>query len=87
MISKEPLWWPPNRLCGRYLAPYLSGQVGFASDVMTEGDDALEVISEPPAAQRDVRVLRDLPRIGKELRASRANEDMTPGQSFGAEAS
>jgi sulfide:quinone oxidoreductase len=23
-VSDEPLWWPPNRLCGRYLAPYLS---------------------------------------------------------------
>lgn len=23
-LSEEPLWWPPNRLCGRYLAPYLS---------------------------------------------------------------
>jgi sulfide:quinone oxidoreductase len=23
-LSHEPLWWPPNRLCGRYLAPYLS---------------------------------------------------------------
>ena len=23
-LSGEPLWWPPNRLCGRYLAPYLS---------------------------------------------------------------
>jgi sulfide:quinone oxidoreductase len=23
-VSGQPLWWPPNRLCGRYLAPYLS---------------------------------------------------------------
>jgi sulfide:quinone oxidoreductase len=23
-VSDEPLWWPPNRLCGRHLAPYLS---------------------------------------------------------------
>jgi sulfide:quinone oxidoreductase len=25
-ISTEPLWWPPNKLCARYLAPYLSRQ-------------------------------------------------------------
>jgi sulfide:quinone oxidoreductase len=33
-ISGEPLWWPPNKLCGRYLAPYLSRQTGEAADVM-----------------------------------------------------
>jgi sulfide:quinone oxidoreductase len=27
-LSEEPLWWPPNRLCGRYLAPYLSRRAG-----------------------------------------------------------
>jgi sulfide:quinone oxidoreductase len=29
-ISTEPLWWPPNQLCGLYLAPYLSRQVDDA---------------------------------------------------------
>jgi sulfide:quinone oxidoreductase len=33
-VAREPLWWPPNKLCGRYLAPYLSSQVGAAADVM-----------------------------------------------------
>jgi sulfide:quinone oxidoreductase len=33
-ISAEPLWWPPNKLYGRYLAPYLSGHTGEAADVM-----------------------------------------------------
>jgi len=33
-ISREPLWWPPNKLSGRYLAPYLSRQIGDAADVM-----------------------------------------------------
>jgi hypothetical protein len=32
--SQEPLWWPPDKLAARYLSPYLSGQVGSASDVM-----------------------------------------------------
>jgi sulfide:quinone oxidoreductase len=35
-ISTEPLWWPPNKLCGRYLAPYLSRQTGDAADVMPQ---------------------------------------------------
>ena len=30
-VSKLPLWWPPNRLCGRYLAPYLSSVAGGAA--------------------------------------------------------
>jgi sulfide:quinone oxidoreductase len=34
VISTEPLWQPPNKLDGRYLAPYLSAQVGSAADVM-----------------------------------------------------
>jgi sulfide:quinone oxidoreductase len=29
-VSEQPLWWPPNRLCGHYLAPYLSSRVGAA---------------------------------------------------------
>jgi sulfide:quinone oxidoreductase len=33
-IAEGALWWPPNKLYGRYLAPYLSRQVGSAADVM-----------------------------------------------------
>jgi sulfide:quinone oxidoreductase len=39
-VSTRALWWPPNKLSGRYLAPYLSRQTGEAADVM------------PPPAQR-----------------------------------
>jgi sulfide:quinone oxidoreductase len=35
-VAVEALWWPPNKLCGRYLAPYLSSQVGAAADVMPQ---------------------------------------------------
>jgi sulfide:quinone oxidoreductase len=34
-VSETPLWWPPNRLTGRYLAPYLSARV--AGGVMFQG--------------------------------------------------
>ena len=33
VISSEPLWWPPDRLAARSLAPYLSSQTGSALDV------------------------------------------------------
>ena len=35
MISTEPLWWPPNKLSGRYLAPYLS-RLDDGADVMPQ---------------------------------------------------
>jgi sulfide:quinone oxidoreductase len=35
-ISQEALWWPPNKLAGRYLAPYLSSRFGDAADVMPQ---------------------------------------------------
>src|SRR5215217_7076813 len=41
IIAGEAMWWPPNKLSGRYLAPYLSTQVGEAADVMPQGAQAL----------------------------------------------
>ena len=35
-VSERPLWSPPNKLAGRFLAPYLSGQVGEAADVLPQ---------------------------------------------------
>jgi sulfide:quinone oxidoreductase len=63
-VSEEALWWPPNRLCGRYLAPYLSRQVGFAADVMPHDEHAIPVAIEieppQPDAQRRFVELTDL---------------------------
>jgi sulfide:quinone oxidoreductase len=42
-ISSKPLWWPPDKLAGRYLAPYLSSQVGDAADVMPQDEHAVPV--------------------------------------------
>ena len=33
-ISAEALWSPPDKIAGRYLAPYLSSLIGDAADVM-----------------------------------------------------
>jgi sulfide:quinone oxidoreductase len=35
-ISGHALWWPPNKLAGRHLGPYLSSQAGEAADVMPQ---------------------------------------------------
>ena len=42
-ISSAALWWPPDKIAGRYLAPYLRDQVGEAADVMPQGDQAMAV--------------------------------------------
>jgi len=42
-ISSATLWWPPDKIAGRYLAPYLSNQVGDAADVMRDDVEAIPV--------------------------------------------
>ena len=63
IIAGEALWWPPNKLCGRYLAPYLSSQVGEAADVMPQDEHAIPVETplDPmtPAMQRTYGELSD----------------------------
>jgi sulfide:quinone oxidoreductase len=43
-ISPQALWWPPNKIAARYLAPYLSHQTGEAADVLLPaGADTIDV--------------------------------------------
>jgi sulfide:quinone oxidoreductase len=51
-ISSATLWWPPDKIAGRYLAPYLSSQVGDAADVMPQGEHAIpiEAVLDPAAS-------------------------------------
>jgi sulfide:quinone oxidoreductase len=51
-VSERPLWWPPNRLCGRYLAPYLSSRVG-AGAAMYQDQPATPVAVHLDAAAGD----------------------------------
>lgn len=53
-ISAQALWWPPAKLAGRYLGPYLSRQVGDAADVMPECERAFPVDTglDPGASDR-----------------------------------
>jgi sulfide:quinone oxidoreductase len=42
-VTEDALWWPPNKLSGRYLAPYLSSKTGEAADVMPQDRGAIEI--------------------------------------------
>jgi sulfide:quinone oxidoreductase len=42
IVAREALWWPPNKLSARYLAPYLSGQAGETVDVMPQRQGATD---------------------------------------------
>jgi sulfide:quinone oxidoreductase len=65
IIAGDALWWPPNKLCGRYLAPYLSSEVGEAADVMPQGEHAIsvEITFDPltPTPERTYGELFDRP--------------------------
>ncbi len=43
VISEDVLWWPPDKIAGRYLAPYLASQVGEVLDVMPQDEHAIPV--------------------------------------------
>jgi len=61
-ISGEALWWPPDKIAGRYLAPYLSSQVGDAADVMPTDEHALPIETAlDPVAPGSFGELTDLP--------------------------
>ena len=59
------MWWPPDKLAGRYLAPYLSSQVDDRLDVMPRGEHAIpiETAIDPatPDIKRSFGELSDLP--------------------------
>jgi sulfide:quinone oxidoreductase len=62
-ISSRALWWPPNKLAGRYLAPYLSSQLGETADVMPQEAHGVQIEHQLDSHASDQwPVLADLPR-------------------------
>jgi sulfide:quinone oxidoreductase len=62
-ISSRALWWPPNKLAGRYLAPYLSSRLGETADVMPQQGRGVEIEQRlDPHASDAWPVLADVPR-------------------------
>jgi sulfide:quinone oxidoreductase len=65
IFSREALWWPPNKLAGRYLAPYLSSRFGEAADVMPQDAQGIPVETAPHPGMPDKwPVLADLSHPG-----------------------
>jgi sulfide:quinone oxidoreductase len=59
-VSPEPLWWPPAKIAGRYLAPFLARFAGreAPADAATEAGVPVEVeLDHDPAGQRRDRLL------------------------------
>jgi sulfide:quinone oxidoreductase len=51
LIDTRPLWWPPGKIVGRYLSPFLAEHLGVATSSDTPPADALpiEVAVDRPA--------------------------------------
>jgi len=50
IVDTEPLWWPPAKIVGRYLTPFLAAKLGLAETVvgpLHEGAIPIEVELEP----------------------------------------
>jgi sulfide:quinone oxidoreductase len=54
VVDTEPLWWPPAKIVGRYLTPFLATQLGLASSLSeTSRAAAVEVEVEVEVDPRD----------------------------------
>jgi sulfide:quinone oxidoreductase len=82
VISEQPLWWPPDKIAGRYLARYLSRQVGDAADVMPEGEHASSIASMSDSFASDNPPLwgelTDLPAVPANGPRHRRQQKMSP---------
>jgi sulfide:quinone oxidoreductase len=51
VASSQPLWWPPAKIAGRYLAPYLTGQVNQPPTLPSAIQIELPIDPEKPRAR------------------------------------
>lgn len=43
LVDTQPLWWPPGKIVGRYLSPFLAEHLGLATQPGAAPADALQV--------------------------------------------
>jgi sulfide:quinone oxidoreductase len=43
VVGTQPLWWPPAKIVGRYLSPFLAQQLGFATTLDEPPNNAVPV--------------------------------------------
>jgi sulfide:quinone oxidoreductase len=48
-VTSEPLWWPPSKIAGRYLAPFLARRGALEIKPPTDQTGALEIEIDLPA--------------------------------------
>jgi len=48
-VDTEPLWWPPAKIVGRYLAPFLAKRLGVPEEPPAEGVLQVDVALDEPA--------------------------------------
>jgi hypothetical protein len=53
--SANPLWWPPSKIAGRYLAPYLAAHNPLARDATLEDRP---VSTQTPARLQESHTMR-----------------------------
>ena len=62
LAATQPLWWPPGKIVGRYLSPFLAEQLGLRTDYLEPPRDAavpVELALESPARGAYTAILRD----------------------------
>jgi sulfide:quinone oxidoreductase len=65
-IAADPLWWPPSKIAGRYLAPYLAGHGPLTRD---------ETLQDRPPSTEDPARLRQSHDEARELALTFAERD------------
>ena len=43
LVDTQPLWWPPGKIVGRYLSPFLAVHLGLATGSQAPPPDAIQV--------------------------------------------
>ena len=66
-VSRRALWWPPTKIAGRYLSPYLAAR---------DDTPALEGVASPPGEAVELDLTRELPAAAEALRWASQRSDL-----------
>jgi len=69
-VAANPLWWPPSKIAGRYLAPYLANHSPLIRD---------ETLQDRPASIRDPATIQESHEEARQLALSFAERDAADG--------
>jgi sulfide:quinone oxidoreductase len=69
-VAANPLWWPPSKVAGRYLAPYLANHSPLTYD---------ETLQDRPASMRDPARIQESYEEARQLALSFVERDAADG--------